>query len=99
MKIGLTAPTVRPACARRLLREEEGESLTAAKQTLSLLLPVELLSGDGLSRIDVGSSGLVHGESPGLHHGCAAVGGRCAVCCRWVFLEPLLLLSPQTEHD
>ena len=31
---------------------------------------VELLSGDWLSRIEVDSSGLAHGETPGLHYGC-----------------------------
>ena len=34
---------------------------------------VELLSGDGLSRIDVDSCSLAHEESPGLHHWCADV--------------------------
>ena len=34
---------------------------------------VELLSGDGLSRIEVDPSDLVHGVPPGLHYGCAEV--------------------------
>ena len=34
---------------------------------------MELLSGDGLSRIEVDASELVDGESPGLHYGCADV--------------------------
>ena len=34
---------------------------------------MELLSGDGLSRLEVDSSGLVHEESLGLHYGCADV--------------------------
>ena len=36
---------------------------------------VELLSGDGLSLIEVDSSGFLHGESLGLHCGCGDVAG------------------------
>ena len=51
-----------------------GSLLIAGKRTpFSLLRHLELLSGDGLSRIEVDTSGLVHGESPGLHYGCADV--------------------------
>ena len=35
--------------------------------------PVELFSGDGFSRIEADTSGLVHGKSAGLHYGCAYV--------------------------
>ena len=38
---------------------------------------MELLSGDRLSRVEVDSSGLVHGESLGLHCGCADVADFC----------------------
>ena len=34
---------------------------------------MELLSGDGFSRIESDTSGLVDGKSAGLHYGCAAV--------------------------
>ena len=44
--------------------------MIAGKRRLS---HVELFSGDGLSRVEVDTSGLVHGESPGLHYGCANV--------------------------
>ena len=47
---------------------------------------MELLSGDGLSRIEVDAPGLVHGESPGLHFKCADV----ADCFHWRFVIFLL---------
>ena len=47
--------------------------LTASNALCALPPYVELLSGDGLSRIDVDSCSLAHGESPGLHHWCADV--------------------------
>ena len=46
-----------------------------AKPLFALPPSVELLSGDGLSLIEVDSSGFLHGESLGLHCGCGDVAG------------------------
>ena len=80
MEILLTALTLRPACVLGVFYVTEKENrlrLTVDCRRANALcaLPpyVELLSGDGLSRIEVDSSGLAHGESPGLHHWCADV--------------------------
>ena len=81
MKTGLTAPHPSTCMrARRLLREEKQETascslLIAGKRTLCSLLRNRwnCLSGGGLSRIEVDTFGLVHGDSPGLHYGCADV--------------------------
>ena len=76
MKIGLTALTLQPACVVGVLFvKKKGNRLRLVidcRQANALFAPppsVELLSGDGLSRIAVDSSGLVHGESTGLHYG------------------------------
>ena len=80
MKIGLTALTLRPACVLGVFHVKETEnrlSLTVDCHKASALFApppsMELLSGDGLSRIDVDSCSLVRGESPDLHHGSADV--------------------------
>ena len=80
MKIGLTALTLRPACVLGVLfvkkKENRFRLIVDCRKANALFAPpppVELLSGDGLLRIEVGSSGLAHGESPGLHDGCADV--------------------------
>ena len=73
----MSSLTLRPA--RRLGREEKGDRLwliaECRKANALFASPplVELLSGDGLPRIEVDSSGLANGESPGLHNGCADV--------------------------
>ena len=55
--------------AWRLLREKRVD----CRKANALFPSVELLSGHGLSRIEGDSSGLAHGESPGLHCKCADV--------------------------
>ena len=90
MKIGLTALTLRPACVLGVFfvknKENRFRLIVDCRKANALFAPplsVELLSGDGLSRIEVDSSGLVHGESPGLHDGCADV----ADCFHWMRLS------------
>ena len=80
MKIGLTALTLRPACVLDgffVKKKENRLRLIVDCRTANALFAppptVELLSGDGLSRVEVDSSGPAHGESPGLRHGCADV--------------------------
>ena len=80
MKIGLTALTLRPACVLGVFFVKKKENrlwlIVDCRKANALFAPlpsVELLSGDGLSRIEVDSSGIAHGESPGLHYGCADV--------------------------
>ena len=74
MKIGLTAVTCRPACVPSVFTAKKKENrfrlIVDCRTANALIAPlscVELLSGDGLSRIEVDSSGLAHGESPGLY--------------------------------
>ena len=80
MKIGLTALTLRPACVLGVFHVKEKENrlrvIVDRHKASALFAPppsLELLSGDGLSRIDVDSCSLAHGVSPGLHHWCADV--------------------------
>ena len=80
MNIGLTALTLRPSCVLGVFFVKKKENrlrlFVDCRKANGLFAPrpsVELLSGDGLSRIEVDSSGLAHGVSPGLHHGCADV--------------------------
>ena len=79
MKIGLTALTLRPACVLgvSVVRKENRLRLIVDRRKANALFAppqsVELLSGDGLSRIEVDSSSPLHGESPGQHYGCAEV--------------------------
>ena len=69
--------TLRPACVLGVFfvkKKKETAScslLIAGKRTLCSLLRHRwhCLSGGGLSRIEVDTFGLVHGDSPGLHHG------------------------------
>ena len=72
MKIGLSALILRPACVLGVFfvkkRGDRPRLIVDCRKTNTLFAtppPVQLLSGDGLSRIEVGASGLVHGESPG----------------------------------
>ena len=77
MKIGLTALTLRPACVLGVFFVKNRLRLIVDCRKANALFapppPVELLSGDGFSRIEADTSGLVHGESPGLRQGCADV--------------------------
>ena len=80
MKIGLTALTLRPACVLGVFFvKEKGDRLRLiadCRKANALFAPpplVDLLSGDGLARIEVDTAGLVPGEPPGLHYGCADV--------------------------
>ena len=79
MKIGRTALTLRPACVLGFFfvqKENRLLLIVDCREANALFAPppsVELLSGDGLSRIEVDSSGLAYGESLGLHFGCADV--------------------------
>ena len=72
-KIGLTALARRPACAHGVFIVQKKENCHKTRALFAPLPSVELFSGDGLSRIEVNSSGLAHRESPGLHDGCAVV--------------------------
>ena len=80
MKIGLTALALRPGCVLHVFFvQKKGDRLRAivdcCKANVLFEPPpsVELPTGDGLSRIEVDTSGLTCGESLGLHHGCADV--------------------------
>ena len=79
MKIGLTALTLRPACVLGVFfvkKENRLWLIVDCRKANALFAPlpsVELVSGDGMSRIEVDSSGIAHGESPGFHYGCADV--------------------------
>ena len=80
MKIGLTALTLRPACVLGVFfvkkRENRPRLIVDCRKANALFappLPVELLSGDGLSRIEVDISVFARGEHPGVHYGCADV--------------------------
>ena len=75
-----SAPCPQPStrlCAQGLLREEQGESPIVdcgqSKRIVCSSVVCGAVAGDGLSRIEVDSSGLVHGESPGPHYVCADV--------------------------
>ena len=88
MKIGLTALTLRPACLIGVLFVKKKENrlrlIVDCREANALFAPpppVELLSGDGLSRIEVDFSGLVRGESLRLHYGCADVADCCHRVC------------------
>ena len=71
--------TLRPACVLGVFfvkKENRLRLIVDCRKASALLAPppsVDLLSRDGLSRIEVDSTGLAHGESPGLHYGCADV--------------------------
>ena len=82
MMIGLIVLTLRPACVLGVFFVKEKENrlrlIVDCRKANALFAPplsVELLSGDGLWRIEVDSSGLAHGEPPGPHYGCADVAG------------------------
>ena len=70
MKIGLTALTLGPACVLGVFfvkKENRFRVIVDCRKANALVvLPplLEVLSGDGLSCIEVDTSGLVHGESP-----------------------------------
>ena len=77
MKIGLTALTpFDPLACSAFSSKKKGDRLgliVDCRTTNALFAhppSLELLSGDGLSRTEVDSSGLAFGESPGLHYGC-----------------------------
>ena len=73
MKIGLTALTLPPACVLGVFFVKNRLRLIVDCRKANALFapppPVELLSGDGFSRIEADTSGLVHGESPGCVKG------------------------------
>ena len=100
MKIGLIALTLRPACMLGVFfvkkKEDRLRLIVDCRKANALSAPppsVELLSGDGLSCVEVDASGLDHGESHGLHYGCADVADsfhrvRLAVESRHLFCWP-----------
>ena len=75
MKIGLFALTLPPACVLGVFFVKKKLTSDCRKANALFAPPpsVELFSGDGLSRIEVDPFCLAHGESPGLHNGCADV--------------------------
>ena len=96
MKIGLTALTLRPSCVLGVFFvKKKGESPSAHRCPPS----VELLSGDGLSRLDVDASGLVHGESLGLHYRPIKLSGQFVALYQRVSPGVSISPSPQIGHD
>ena len=76
MKIGLIAPACVLGVFFVMKKENRLRLIVDCRKANALFAPppsVELLSRDELSRIEVDSSGLAHGVSPGLHYGCADV--------------------------